>query len=71
MLDTQQLEMDLLTIFEDMATRVDDPGRARRDHARDLAAAITRFMRTGRATGPITTTGTAAAQTGQASLPIT
>ena len=59
-LNTLKLETDILAILDDMATREADPTQARRDFARQLATAITSHIRT----GTVTTTGTAAPQTG-------
>lgn len=62
-LNTPQLETAILVILEDLATRTTDPVQARKDFAHQLATAITAHIKT----GTVTTTGTAAAQTGTVS----
>lgn len=59
-LNTNAAEAAVLAILDDQATRLDDPARARRDFARDIVAAVADLIRT----GTVTTTGTAASQTG-------
>lgn len=59
-LNTPQLEAAILATLNDMATRTDDPATARQVFAQRLATAITTHI----TTGTVTTTGTAAAQTG-------
>lgn len=64
MLDTAAAEAAVFDLLTDQATRLDNPVRARMDFARDLVAAMADLMRSGTVAGPVTTTGTAAAQTG-------
>ena len=64
MLNTDQAETAVLALLDDMATRTDNPAKARRDFARQLVAAIAGLIRTATVTGTVTTTGSAAAQTG-------
>lgn len=59
-LDKTGLKAAILSIFEDMATRVDDPEQARKDFATQLSDAIDVYVKT----GTVTTTGTATNQTG-------
>ena len=59
-LNTPKLELDILSLLHDMAARTEDPIQARADYARELAQIITAFVKTGQ----VSTTGTAAAQTG-------
>ena len=59
-LNTPQLETAILALLDDMATRTTDPAQARQDFAQQLATAITAHIQT----GTVTTTGTAATQTG-------
>lgn len=59
-LNTPKLELDLLDLLNDMASRTENPVQTRQDYARELARIITAFVKTGQ----VSTTGTAAAQTG-------
>ncbi len=59
-LNTPQLQADILAVLDDMATRIADPEQARKDFALQLASAIADHIKT----GTVTTTGTAATQTG-------
>ena len=70
MLNTLQLVIDLEAILTDQATRTSDPAAARHDFAQQLAAALETYLHTARVRGTATvaTTGTAAAQTGTATL---
>ena len=70
MLNTLQLAIDIEAILTDQATRTSDPAAARHDFAQRLATTIETYLHTGRVAGVATvaTTGTAAAQTGTATL---
>ncbi len=71
MLDTATAEAAIVALLDDLAARTDNPAQARRDFARDLVAAVAALLRTATflpATAPVTTAGTAAAQTGTANL---
>jgi hypothetical protein len=70
MLNTTAAEAAVLAILDDQATRLDDPRRSRMDFARDLVAVMADLIRSASLTGtaPVTTAGTAAAQTGTANL---
>lgn len=59
-LNTPKLEDDIFDLLTEQSKRTENPAQARRDFARDLATAITAHVRT----GTVTTTGTAATQTG-------
>ena len=59
-LNPKLLEADIVAILDDQAQRKENPQQARRDFAQQLAAAITKHIKT----STVTTTGTAAAQTG-------
>jgi hypothetical protein len=59
-LDKTGLKDAILAIFEDMATRTEDPEQARIDVATRLSDAIDVYVKT----GTVATTGTATAQTG-------
>lgn len=59
-LNTPQLANAIVVLLEQMTTRTDDAQQARHDFAQQLATAITTHIRT----GTVTTTGTAATQTG-------
>ncbi len=59
-LNTEQAELAVLALLDDMAGRTEDAVQARRDFARDLVSTVATLIRT----GTVTTTGTAAAQTG-------
>ncbi len=58
-LNTPKLQTDIVQILTDLSMS-EDPAQARIDYARRMAAAIDGFVRS----GLVTTTGTAAAQTG-------
>ena len=64
MLNTALAETAVLALLDDMATRNDqtaaDAQQTRRDFAHQLVAAVAGLIRT----GTVSTTGTAAAQTG-------
>lgn len=61
-LDKTGLKNAILTIFNDMATRVDHPETAREDFAAALSNAIDVYVKTGTVT--IVTTGSSTTQTG-------
>jgi len=65
-LDKDGLKIAILAIFENMATRVDDPEQARIDFATQLSGAIDVYVKTGLVT--VATTGTATAQTGTGTI---
>lgn len=68
MLDTATAEAAVEALLADMDTRRDSTvaGRqqARRDYAHELVSIMATLMRSGSVTGTVSTTGTAAAQTG-------
>lgn len=59
-LNPKLLEADILALLEEQSQRTTNPEQARKDFARSLALAITKHIKT----GTVTTTGTAASQTG-------
>lgn len=59
-LNTAKLEDDIFDLLTEQAKRTENPAQARRDFAHQLATAISFHIRT----GTVTTTGTAATQTG-------
>lgn len=61
-LDKAGLKDAILAIFNDMATRVDNPEQARIDFATQLSDAIDVYVKTGTVT--IVTTGNSTTQTG-------
>ena len=63
-LNKQSLKQRLNTLYDDQATRQTDPARARADFVDGLADAIEAYVLSGTVTGTVTTTGTAATQTG-------
>lgn len=65
-LDKAGLKTAILAIFEDMATRFDNPEQARIDFATQLSDAIDVYVKTGLVT--VATTGTATAQTGTGNI---
>lgn len=65
-LDKTGLKNAILAIFEDMATRTDDPELAREDFATQLSNAIDVYVKTGSVT--IVTTGSSTTQTGTGSI---
>ena len=69
-LNTPQLALSIEAILTNQATRTTNPAAARHDFAQQLASAIETYLHTGRVSGTaaVATTGTAAAQTGTATL---
>jgi len=59
-LNTLKLEQDIRNLQQELSTE-QDPAAAAAKYAADLASIITLFVKS----GTVTTTGTAAAQTGQ------
>jgi hypothetical protein len=58
------LKEHLKQLYDDQATREKDPAKARADFVDGLADAIEAYVKSGTLTGAVTTTGTAAAQSG-------
>ena len=59
------LETQILSILTNLSTN-EDPVQARQDFAAQLATAVDAYVKTGTVNSTVTTTGTAAAQTGTA-----
>jgi hypothetical protein len=66
MLVKATLEAGILALTTALSTNTTDPEQARQDFARQLAALIDAYVRSGTVT--VTTTGTAAAQTGTGTI---
>lgn len=68
MLDTATAETAVEALLADMDTRRDSTAagrqQARRDYARELVGILATMVRSATVTGTVSTTGTAAAQTG-------
>ena len=63
-LDKKILKAALNALYEDQATRETDPAKARADFVDGLTDAIEAYVLSGTVTGTVTTSGTAATQTG-------
>jgi hypothetical protein len=64
------VEGRILSLLDDMATRLDDPTKARQDHARELASIICEAITSAEAIGTVTVAGSASTQTGTVKIPI-
>ena len=64
MLDTTTAENAVYELLEDQMTRLDNFHLAHRDYAKELVRIMADLIRSGLVTGTVSTTGTAAAQTG-------
>lgn len=60
------LEAGILVLLTDLSTNDSDPAQARQDYASQLATLIDSYVKTATVNSIVTTTGTAAAQTGTA-----
>ena len=63
-LNKQILKRALNALYDDQAARRTNPAQARADFADGLADAIEAYVLSGTVTGTVTTTGTAATQSG-------
>lgn len=70
MVNKTTVESRLLSLFNDMATRLDDPTKARQDHARELADIICEAITSAEAVGTVTVAGSASTQSGTVKIPI-
>lgn len=58
------LKERLNQLYDDQASRTADPAQARSDFVDGLADAVEAYVKSGTVTGTVSTTGTAAAQSG-------